>query len=184
MRNILIVLSGPSGVGKGTIVKEILKKADMSLSISCTTREPRFDETDGKEYFFISREEFLSKIKQGYFLEYSEHFGNIYGTPKNFVLDKLKEKDVILEIDVNGGLNIKKEFKDAVLVLILPPSIDALKKRLTKRSTETAEQIEERLSRIGYEEGKKGSFDYTVINDELDVAVKEVLEIIKKEKNK
>ena len=137
MRNLLVVLSGPSGVGKGTIAKEIVKKdKNFALSISCTTRAPRKGEKDGREYFFIEKSEFQDKIASNGFLEYSEHFENYYGTPKDFVLDKLKEKDVMLEIDVNGGLKVRKNYKDAILIMILPPSVDEIKRRLLERNTD------------------------------------------------
>lgn len=184
MRNILVVLSGPSGVGKGTIAKVIAKEPNFALSISCTTRMPRSGEVDGREYFFITREEFEKKRDEGGFLEYSEHFGNDYGTPRDFVMDKLGKKDVLLEIDVNGGLNVKKAYKDAVLVMILPPSLEELKHRLKMRNTETDEQIEQRMQRIAYEIGKKDLYDYVVVNDNLDNAIDRVRQIIKNEKNK
>lgn len=184
MRNILVVLSGPSGVGKGTIAKVIAKEPNFALSISCTTRMPRNGEVDGREYFFITREEFEKKRDEGGFLEYSEHFGNDYGTPRDFVMDKLGKKDVLLEIDVNGGLNVKKAYKDAVLVMILPPSLEELKHRLKMRNTETDEQIEQRMQRIAYEIGKKDLYDYVVVNDNLDNAIDRVRQIIKNEKNK
>ena len=137
MRNILVVLSGPSGVGKGTVAKLLVEKnPNMSLSISCTTRNPRDGEVHGREYFFISKSEFKEKISTGGFLEYSEHFENFYGTPKDFVLETLKSKDVLLEIDVNGGLEIKNSYPNAVLIMLTPPSIEEVERRLIKRSTE------------------------------------------------
>ena len=185
MRNVVVVISGPSGVGKGTIAKKLCENnTDIFLSISATTREPRRGERDGKEYFFITKEEFLSRIENDGFLEYSNHFENYYGTPKNEVLKKLEEKDVLLEIDVNGGLNVKKNFPEAVLIMIAPPSIEDVKERLLKRNTETLEKIEQRLSRIEYEIEKQKYYDYTVVNDNLERAVLEVKEIIKKEKSK
>lgn len=185
MRNILVVISGPSGVGKGTIAKRIVERnGNFALSVSCTTRVPRTGEVNGKDYFFITREEFDEVKSRDGFLEYSEHFNNGYGTPKDFVLDKLGKKDVILEIDVNGGLNVKKSYKDAVLIMILPPSLKELKNRLVSRNTETDEQINVRLQRIAYETAKKDLYDYTVVNDDLEKAVARVEEIIKNEKNK
>ncbi len=185
MRNILVVLSGPSGVGKGTIAKRLIKQnSDISLSISCTTRLPRRGETHGKEYFFISKEEFKSKIEKDGFLEFSEHFENYYGTPKDFVLDSLKSHDVLLEIDVNGGLNVKKSYPDAVLIMALPPSFEEIRARLKKRGTESDEKINLRMERISYEVGKKELYDYAVVNDDLSRAVAEIENIIKKEKNK
>ena len=184
-RNVLVVLSGPSGVGKGTLAKLLSERnKNVALSISCTTRAPRGGEINGKEYFFIEKEEFKNKINQGGFLEYSEHFENYYGTPKSFVLSKLESKDVLLEIDVNGGLEIKKNYPDAVLIMIAPPSLEEVRNRLIKRNTESLEKINLRMQRIDYELGKKDLYDYTVINDDLDVAVKEIENIIKSEKQK
>ncbi|MBE7087654.1 MAG: guanylate kinase [Clostridiales bacterium] len=185
MKNILVVLSGPSGVGKGTIAKLLIdRNPEFCLSISCTTRAPRAGETDGKEYFFIDKTDFLTKIDANGFLEYSEHFGNYYGTPKTFVTEKLKSNDVILEIDVNGGLNVKKNYPKAVLIMIAPPSLEELKNRLVNRHTESEEQILNRMERIEYELGKKELYDYTVINDDLTKALEEIEEIIKNEKSK
>lgn len=185
MRNILFVLSGPSGVGKGTIADRIIKRnGNVALSISCTTRLPREREKNGVNYFFIDRKEFLSKIENGGFLEYSEHFGNFYGTPKDFVIEQLKNKDVLLEIDVNGGIEAKKAFPETVLIFISPPSAEELKKRLLGRHTETEEQIEQRLDRIDYEMEKREFYDYCVVNDDLDTAVSEIEKIIGNEKNK
>ncbi len=185
MRNILIVLSGPSGVGKGTIAKKLVKQnSNVSLSISCTTRSARKGETHGKEYFFISKEEFKNKIEKDGFLEYSEHFENYYGTPKDFVLESLKSHDVLLEIDVNGGLNVKKSYPDAVLIMALPPSLEEVRARLKKRGTETDDKIDLRMERIAYEVGKKDLYDYAVINDDLSCAIQEIENIIKLEKNK
>ena len=185
MRNVLIVLSGPSGVGKGTLAKMLVDaKSDLSLSISCTTRAPRNGEVDGREYFFIDKNDFKKRIADNGFLEYSEHFDNYYGTPKTFVFDALKSKDVLLEIDVNGGLEVKKNFSDAVLIMLLPPSIEEIRNRLRKRNTESEEKINQRMQRIDYELSKQSLYDYTVINDDLDKALKEIKEIIKLEKNK
>ena len=184
-RNVLVVLSGPSGVGKGTIAKLLIERNDdISLSISCTTRMPREGEVNGREYFFIEKSEFVSKIDKDGFLEYSEHFDNYYGTPKQFVLDSLKEKNVLLEIDVNGGLEIKKNYPEAVLIMIAPPSLEEVRNRLIKRNTESLEKINSRMQRIDYELGKKDLYDYTVINDDLIIAVQEIENIIKSEKSK
>lgn len=184
-RNVLIVLSGPSGVGKGTIAKLLTQRNDtISLSISCTTRNPRDGEVHGREYFFIKKEEFESKIKNDGFLEYSQHFENYYGTPKQFVLDSLKEKDVLLEIDVNGGLEVKKNFPQAVLIMITPPSREEIRNRLIKRNTESIEKINSRMERIDYELSKKDLYDYAVLNDKLENALSEIEDIINKEKTK
>lgn len=185
MRNVLVVISGPSGVGKGTIAKKLVERNEnIELSISCTTRKKRAGEIDGVHYFFISQNEFENKIENGGLLEYSKHFDNYYGTPKDFALNKLKTNDVILEIDVNGGLNVKKEFDETVLIMILPPSMSELKKRLTKRNTETEAQIETRMQRIEYELEKQKYYDYAVVNNDLIETVKAVEDIINIEKNK
>ena len=184
-RNVLVVLSGPSGVGKGTIAKKLIERnKNLTLSISCTTRAPRDGEIDGREYFFINKNEFDKRVENDGFLEYSEHFENCYGTPKDFVLEKLESSDVLLEIDVNGGLNVKKSYKDAVLIMLLPPSLEEVKNRLVKRNTEPLEKIELRMSRIEYELSKKELYDYLVVNDDLTVAIKQVEDIINKEKSK
>ena len=131
MKNILMAISGPSGVGKGTLVKALLaEREDVTVSVSCTTRPPRAGERDGKEYFFLTRAEFERRIAEDDFLEYDEHFGNYYGTPKSFVRETLKKKSVILEIDVVGALNAKKVFPECVLIMIVPPSEEELKKRV------------------------------------------------------
>ncbi len=175
----LIVVSGPSGVGKGTIVKTLVKRrADVVESVSCTTRAPREGEVQGREYYFLSKEDFLRRIQENDFLEFDEHFGNLYGTPKSFVKETLKEKNVILEIDVVGAINAKKAFPESVLVMIAPPSMAELKRRLQGRGTETEEEIENRLSRIEYELSKQYLYDYVVVNDELESAIARLSEII------
>ena len=179
MKNKLLVISGPSGVGKGTLVKALKdRRKDVTESISCTTRAPREGETHGKEYFFLKREEFLQRIAENDFLEYDEHFGNYYGTPKSFVLDTLKTKSVILEIDVVGALNTKKAIPESVLIMIAPPSLDELKRRLTDRGTESDDAIEDRLARLEYELSQKDKYDYVVINDALETALQEIEKIL------
>lgn len=179
MANKLIVISGPSGVGKGTIVNGLLKKGGYALSISCTTRAPRKGEREGISYFFIDTPRFLSGIASGAFLEYANHFGNFYGTPKRFVEERLKEKNVILEIDVDGALQVKKSYPDALLFMILPPSLEELKKRLSGRGTEDSEEIQNRLQRIDYELSKQPQYDYSIVNDSLEEAIAEIDAIIK-----
>lgn len=175
----LLVISGPSGVGKGTIVNRLLnKRPDISLSISCTTRAPREGEKDGVNYFFISKEQFEKKIEEGGFLEYSRHFENYYGTPRAFVESKLEASDVILEIDVDGGLSVKAAMPEAVLVMIAPPDKDALYKRLKGRGTEDEITISKRIDRAEYELSKSHQYDYVIINDELDEAVRAVEQIL------
>ena len=177
--NKLIVISGPSGVGKGTIVNELLKKGDYALSVSCTTRAPRVGEREGISYFFISKQKFLSMIDGDGFLEYDNHFENYYGTPKEFVEKQLQTKNVILEIEVNGAFKVKKAYPEAILIMIAPPSVQELKSRLVGRGTESAEDIEERLARLDYELAQSDKYDYTVINDDLERAIGEIEKIIK-----
>ena len=184
MKNILLVITGPSGVGKGTLVNRLLKSDEFALSISCTTRKPRVGEEHGKAYFFISKEEFLKRVEEGDFLEYDEHFGNFYGTPKSFVEEQLREKTVILEIDVVGALNVKKHYPAAVIVMITPPSREVLFKRLKGRGTEDEAEIKRRLARAEYELGESPKFDYLVENAELEQAEKHLREIINQEKNR
>jgi guanylate kinase len=147
-------------------------------SVSCTTRAPRAGETHGKEYFFISKEEFLKRIDENDFLEYDEHFGNYYGTPKSFVTEMLKTKSVILEIDVVGALNAKKIYPDCILVMIAPPSKEELKRRLQGRGTETPEQVENRLSRLDFELAQQDKYDCVIINDDLQKAIEQFAHIV------
>ena len=185
MKNVLVVLSGPSGVGKGTIAKKLIKRnKDFFLSVSCTTRSPRQGEVNAKDYFFISKPEFKEKIENGGFLEYSEHFENFYGTPREFVETKLQSKDVLLEIDVNGGLNVKANYPKAILIMIAPPSEEELYARLIGRATESEEKIKLRMSRLNFELSQSDKYDYTVVNDDLQKAIEQIEEIIKYEKNK
>ncbi len=184
MRNVLFVLSGPSGVGKGTVAKILAEKDEIALSISCTTRAPRVGETNGKEYFFISKQDFESLIEKDGLLEYSNHFGNFYGTPKDFVLKNLEEKDVLLEIDVNGGLKVKENFPDVILIMLAPPSVDEVYNRLVKRNTESPDKIAQRMKRIEYELDMAKYYDYVVVNDKIEEAVKEIEQILNIEKNK
>lgn len=178
----LLVISGPSGVGKGTIVKELLKlRPNASLSVSCTTRAPRQGETEGESYFFLTKDAFEKMIAEGGFLEYSEHFDNYYGTPKAFVESKLESGDVILEIEVDGALNVKRVMSQAVLVMIAPPDRDTLYARLKGRGTEGEDIIARRMDRADYELGKSPLYDYVIINDDLRTAVGEVEQILEKE---
>lgn len=179
MDNALIVISGPSGVGKGTIVKELLKRDNFALSVSCTTRAPREGEEDGKSYFFITKEQFEKMIEEGGFLEYSNHFENFYGTPKAFVEEKLKTQDVLLEIEPDGALQVKKAYPDVLLIMIAPPSEKELLKRLKKRGSESRKKIKERIARCRYELSKKDEYDVAVINDNLQTAVDEIDALIR-----
>lgn len=180
----LYVLSGPSGVGKGTLAKLLLKEdSSLALSISCTTRKPRKGEVDGRDYFFLSRKEFLARKEAGDFLETDEHFGGIYGTPRSFVLKMLETKSVILEIDVKGGFSVCRALEGTgvkpVLIMVVPPDLQALKDRLRKRATESEEELEERFKRVEYELSKAGEYDFTVVNDELTEAKRRLQQIIK-----
>lgn len=177
-KHLLIVLSGPSGVGKGTILNKLLEKGGYALSVSCTTRGIRDGEKENVSYFFISKEQFLKLIDENGFLEYNRHFDNFYGTPRKFVEDTLKEKDVILEIEVDGALKVKQAYPDAVLIMILPPDENALRERLKTRGTESDEEIEKRIKRMDYELSKREEYDYTVINDDLDGCVEEIENIL------
>ncbi len=183
MKNILLVVSGPSGVGKGTLVERLMRSGQFALSVSCTTRKPRPGESEGKSYFFLSREEFETKISRGEFLEYDEHFGNYYGTPRSFVEETLKKSSVLLEIDVVGALNVKKNYPSAVLVMIAPPSEEELERRLKGRGTEEEDSLKERIARAKFELEKGNLFDYTLVNADLKDAEKGLLEIVKKEKS-
>ena len=177
-----VVISGPSGVGKGTICDRIINELKAAYSISFTTRSPREGEVDGVNYYFISKEEFERRIKLGDFLEYNIYNDNYYGTSKDMVLKNINNGiNVLAEIDVNGAHNIKRMFDDALLIYIAPPSIDILRDRLIGRGTESMEKINQRL-KIAEKELKEIDFyDYVVVNDDLDDAVDKVKKIILKE---
>ena len=174
MNNKLFVISGSSGVGKGTVLKAFLAKhPEFKLSISCTTRGKRDGEVHGQNYFFLTKEEFEKCIKNEEFLEWAEFSGNHYGTRKSFVKDCLKNGDnLILEIDTKGALNVKKIMPEAVLIFIAPPSIEELEARLRGRHTETEEAIQKRLASIKLEMENSKHFDYKIVNDEISNAVK------------
>ena len=176
----LFVISGPSGTGKGTICKELIKDDKIRLSVSMTTRNPRDGEVHGVSYYFATKDEFLQKIDAGGFLEYAEVFGNFYGTPKMEVLELLDQGiDVLLEIDVQGALQIKEVYPEAVLVFILPPSMEELRARLTGRGTETQDVVERRLGEAAKEISFVKEYDYAVVNDDLEEAIENVKNVIK-----
>ena len=176
----LFVISGSSGVGKGTVIKEFLKKhPEFKLSISCTTRSKREGEVNGVNYFFLTQKEFKKCIDNGEFLEWAEFSGNHYGTKKDFVENCLKNgENLILEIDTKGALNVKKIMPEAVLIFIAPPSLKELESRLRGRHTETEEAIQKRLASIKLELENSKHFDYEIINDTVDNAVNKLEEII------
>lgn len=180
---ILIVLSGPSGAGKGTICKELLKETDIKYSISATTRKPRKGEKHGREYFFLSKEEFQKKIQEDEFLEWACVYDNYYGTPKSFVEEVLsKGYDCILEIDPQGALKVKQKKPDAVYIFICPPSFNELANRITNRGTEDIQEIKKRLSCAKEEMLSVENYNYVVVNDVVENAVKKIKAIILAEK--
>lgn len=179
-RGLLIVVSGASGTGKGTVCKKIL--ADMpevAYSISATTRAPRPGETDGKEYYFISRDEFEAWIADGKFLEFADVYGNFYGTPLNKIEERLNRgEDILLEIDVQGALNVKRKCPDGIYIFLLPPSLEELKRRIEGRGTETAESLQRRLDNAIAEIKIGREYDYVVVNDTVDNAVAQIKAIL------
>ena len=180
----LIVISGPSGAGKDTIINELLKKnKNIWLSVSSTSRAPRGGEVDGENYFFLTKEDFEKKIKEDYFLEYAEYAGNYYGTPKEKMLEKIEKGiDVVLVIEIQGAKKIKKLVPEAIFIFIMPPSEKELLKRLKNRKTEEKEKIVERFN-IAYKEiNEVSKYNYVVVNDLLEDAVDKVEAIIKAEK--
>ncbi len=180
-KGIIIVISGPSGVGKGTVVNMLINRMrDAVLSVSCTTRAPREGEKDGKSYFFISRNTFEKMIAEGGFLEYSNHFENYYGTPRFFVEQKIAEgKAVVLEIEVDGARRVREQFpENSLLLMIAPPSREELVRRLRLRGTEDEELIARRLERADYEMSRSSFYDYTIINDDLEETVENILKIV------
>ena len=182
-KGVLVVVSGFSGSGKGTIMKRLLEKYDnYGLSISATTRQPREGETHGKEYFFQTTEEFEEMIKQGQLIESAQYVGNYYGTPKAYVEEQRNRgKDVILEIEIQGAMKIKEQYPDTVLLFVTPPSAEELKRRLVGRGTETEDVIESRLVRAVQESEGMELYDYLIVNDDLETCVDEVHAIIQSE---
>ncbi len=178
-KGVLAVISGFSGAGKGTIMKRLIKDYPYFLSISATTRPPREGEQDGREYFFRSREEFEVMIKNNELIEWAEYVGNYYGTPRKAVEQQLAEgKDVLLEIEMQGGMLVKKQFPEALLLFVAPPSAEELKRRLIGRGTESPEEIVRRLQRAREEAPYMKQYDYIVVNEDLEEATDRVHQII------
>ncbi len=180
-KGILIVVSGFSGSGKGTLMKELMKRYEekYALSVSATTRMPRNGEVDGREYFFKTHNEFEKMIAKKELIEYAKYVDNYYGTPKAYVEEQLNSgRDVILEIEIQGALKVKEQFPEALLLFVTPPDAETLRNRLVGRGTETMDVIESRMAQAGREAQGMEQYDYLVINDDLDTCVEEMHQII------
>ena len=175
----LFVISGASGVGKSTVLKQVMaQRKDLVFSVSATTREPREGEVDGVHYHFVSREAFLEMIRKGEFLEYDEHNDTLYGTLYSAVNDAMKKGNVILDVDPNGAMNVRRMHPDATLIFVLPPSWEALEQRLRDRGDTSDEQIEKRLARAKWEIEQSPKYDYRVINDQVADCAEEIINMI------
>jgi len=183
-KGLLLIISGPSGVGKGTIVKALVQALPtLDVSISATTRQPRSSEVDGVDYFFVNKETFSKMIEEGQFLEWAQVYGNYYGTPLHFVQEKLVlGKDVVLEIDIQGALQVKKKLPEAVLIFIAPPSKDELKMRLIDRKSDSPDEIKKRLDCMTGEMKLACDYDYIIVNDNINRAVDNIRAVIVAEK--
>ena len=177
----LIILTGPSGVGKGTVVKEILgKEKNIWLSISATTREPRTGEKEGENYYFLKQQKFKEMIEQNLFLEWAQFAGNYYGTPLSSVNKKIKEGFIVLlEIEVEGAKQIKEKFPNSMSIFLLPPDKEELERRIRNRGTENEEAIKKRLSRANYEISASNQFDFALTNNNVDETAKRIIKLIK-----
>lgn len=183
-RGLLIVISGPSGVGKGTVRSALFQREGHNLvySVSMTTRAPREGEVDGREYYFVTRDEFENRINNNGFLEYAEFVGNYYGTPLDKVEKQLSEgNEVVLEIEVQGAMQVREKMKDAVFIFIAPPKMSDLKKRLMRRATESEDVIQERYDKACKEVELAYMYDYIVVNDTVDNAADKIMAIIRAE---
>lgn len=185
-RGVLVVFSGPSGCGKGTVLKRAMEKNEnIFLSVSATTRAPRSEDTDGVTYHFITKEQFQKLIAEGGMLEYAEYCGNYYGTPRKAVLDRLEAGyDVVLEIEVQGALQVKEKFPEAVMIFLLPPSIEELARRLTDRRTEDDGTIRKRMKTAIGEMKLAPQYDYVLINDSIEETAERFAAIISAERSK
>lgn len=179
-KGILVVVSGFSGAGKGTVMKRLMEKYDdYALSVSATTRKPRPGEVDGREYFFRTRDEFERLIAEDALLEYAQYVENYYGTPRSYVEEQLQTgRNVILEIEIQGAMKIKEKIPEALLVFVTPPTVQELERRLTGRGTETAQVIADRLARAGEEAKGMGQYDYILVNDTVEECVDHLHQII------
>lgn len=177
--NKLYVFSGASGVGKSTVLSQVMeKKKELLFSVSATTRAPRPGEVDGQSYYFIDKDRFLEMIRQDEFVEYDEHMGNYYGTPKFQLDEKLEKSSVVLDIEPNGAFNVKRWRPDAVLIFIAPPSPEELERRLRSRGDTSEEQIRLRQERVCWEMEQSKKYDHIVINDRVEACVEEILKIM------
>lgn len=183
-KGVLIVISGPSGAGKGTICRALLEKhKDIHLSVSATTRDPRQGEVHGVNYYFLNKDEFLKKVEEDDFLEWAEVYGNCYGTPKSNVKELLDSgKDVILEIDIQGALKVKENTEEGVFIFILPPSMEELKQRIINRGSETPESLMRRFNSAYQEINYISKYNYAVVNDTVENAVNKIENILTAEK--
>ena len=175
----LFVISGPSGVGKGTIAKRLIDETDIRFSVSMTTRKPREGEVHGESYYFVSHEEFNQTIENNGFLEYAEVYGNKYGTPLDKTMESIDSgQDILLDIDIQGALNVKKVYPKGIFIFVLPPSMTELRKRITGRGTETQDSIDLRMGETLKEVSYIDKYDYCVINEDIDEAVSRVKAIL------
>lgn len=182
-KGILFILSGPSGVGKGTVRKALFEQStDLRYSISMTTRDPREGEVDGVDYFFKSRDDFEKLISEGQLIEHAEYVGNYYGTPRQYVEETLERgNDVFLEIEVQGALKVRENFPQGVFVFLIPPSLEELKDRIVNRGTETEDKVKNRLLAAREEIEMMDAYDYVVVNDKIDNAVTKIQSIVASE---